>query len=113
MAGKYFEEFPGDLEIIKLMFLNCNGLPDNGSEYHLFTLSAPYLNLSESERRCIYNYDSYLEKAERRNYAPNVLLENHEGYFKDKFNEFGKGAKGFSEALYEANKMIMGGGLFY
>ena len=111
MAGKHFEKFPEDLEMVKTMFRAHNGLPADSFEYHLFTIAAPFMDeekFSKFQRRL----KDYKEIAERRNIAPSILLDGFECKYNDNFKKFGEGANGLLKALDEAGELMRSGDHF-
>jgi len=125
MAKKYFSVFPDDLKAIDALFTTYRqGRSEDDLEFYLFSIVAP--EVEKVSKRFPYdtqnyNYKTkelipsnrYLEIAERRNIAPQALLENGSYYVPDDFNKFGKQATDrYFEVLEEAGELNIRGDYF-
>jgi len=118
MARRYFAVFPADLRIISELFEEQHGYVNSVSELALFSISAPEIEriLSQQNRPINNRMGSFLEQylniAERKNKAPDHLLNNFEHRYNKSFAEFGTGADGFLKALNEADELSLSGDHF-
>ncbi len=111
VAKLYFDEFPEDLNVIKFLFEEQNGIPRTGLDHSLFNLTMPFLKTEERLSTARTQYD---EIAARRELAPDFLLEekNKRMTFPDWENQFGEASLGWSETLREAGELEMYGDHF-
>jgi len=110
MTENYFKKFPEDLGIIKQLFTVRAGRPENTFEHFLFTVSASQMEMSGLKKS--RQLEQYKEIEDRRNLAPDFLLNNFEYRFNDSFEEFGSGAEGFLKLLDEAGELSRTGERF-
>ncbi|MDP2812068.1 MAG: hypothetical protein Q8O32_00020, partial [bacterium] len=124
MANKYFKYFPEDVQVLTDLFCNHReGIAYDGLEFQLFSIAAQQIekNISvapvnhKPEVSPIVRFpqlEKYLEIAERRNIAPQLLLENGIFYMPENFTKLGKVSDDYFGVLKEASDLNFGGDHF-
>jgi ribosomal protein S18 acetylase RimI-like enzyme len=110
-AERYFQRFPEDLEAVAELFENLGGVPETGREHTLFTLCIPLIEktLRPLAVRDQYRLEQYREIAERRNLAPDFLLQGNHALREE---DFGEALNGLCKTMEEAEELEFRGDHF-
>ncbi len=110
---EYFERFPEDIQAAEALFATQRGVPETLPEHELFIATAPFfaddIKGQDSDRERL---GQYLEIAERRNLAPEHLLEGFKPGLGDQLEKFGKAVEGFKNSWDEAAELSIAGNHF-
>src|SRR3989344_6111983 len=106
MVSKYYVEFPEDLDVVISIFIDNQGRSKDAGEFFLFSISAKEMEKKiPALKESFYAFEHYQGRADRKQYAPALLLKNFGVEYRNNFKRFGEAADGVTQALAEAEEL--------